>query len=109
VVREAAGMRELLFACAKQQSIAVRPVKPSVFIPICTISYVKLTFSLRDAKDHQLACGFMGLLENVGITEGSARQTTSPPTQTTKGKKKKSQTPGPDSASLASLTLEDLD
>jgi hypothetical protein len=86
----------------------VKPVKPSVFIHIFTIFCVELTFLLRDAKDHRLACGFMGLLENVGITERSARQTTSPPTQTTKGKKK-SQTPDPDSASLASLTLEDLD
>jgi len=102
-------MRELLFVCAKQQCTAVKPVKPSVFIHICTISCVELTFVLRDAKDHRLACGFMGLLENVGITERSARQTTSSPTQTTKGKKKKSQTPDPDSASLASLTLEDLD
>ena len=102
-------MRELLFAFAKQQSTAVKPVKPSVFIRIfCTISCVKLTiiiFLLRDAIDHRLACGFMGLLENVGIIERSARQTTSPTTQTTQT----SQTPDPDSASLASMTLEDLD
>jgi hypothetical protein len=58
---------------------------------------------LRDAMDHRFACGFMGLLENV-----TARPTTSTPTQTTKGKKK-SETPEPDLASLASLTLEELD
>lgn len=69
---------------------------------------VKLTFLLRDAMDHQFACGFMGLLENIGITDSSARQFTSMPTQTSK-EKNESQTPEPDSASLASMTLGDLD
>ena len=60
-----------------------------------------------------LACGWMGVLESVGITNGSASLTTSstPPTRTTKQKKKnKSRTTSdPDSASLASLTLEEID
>ncbi|KIM48738.1 hypothetical protein M413DRAFT_437915 [Hebeloma cylindrosporum] len=84
--------------------------KPGTIACMCEATkYCSEACKTKDAKDHRLACGFLGLLDNVGITgEESAKPTKSPPSQPTKVKKT-SRTAGPDSASLASLTLEDLD
>ena len=111
VLKEVARMRELLLACAKRQSTAVKPVKTSMFHFTNYYDLLRRTdiFLSRDAKDHRLACGFLGLLESAGVTKGSGRQTTSPPSQTTKEKENESETPNPDPASLASLTLEEID
>jgi len=79
---------------------------------IYVIPGVKLSTLTRDAKDHQLACGWMGLLEDTSITRAASQsaQAASPSVKPTK-EKKKSQTSGLNAASPASAkpTLAELD
>ncbi|KDR75040.1 hypothetical protein GALMADRAFT_522291 [Galerina marginata CBS 339.88] len=70
------------------------------------VEYCSETCQTKDTKEHRLACGLLGLLDNVGVGR-SARHAAPTPAQPTKGKKK---SPAEDLVSGGSdVRLEDLD
>ncbi|KAF8075759.1 hypothetical protein FPV67DRAFT_1469122 [Lyophyllum atratum] len=85
--------------------------KPGEILCMCeAVKYCSEACKTKDAKDHLIACGWMAMLDQVGIRK-PGKQSVPPPAQTSKNKKKTTQPSTAKSASQSSAGtgLEELD